>query len=380
MKRKVKLGLIVGVVIVLALVAAGALRKRANGAPTPVATPATVPAKQAGVIEFLPGDIVPAQTRDLRASLPLSGNLRAWNQAAVKSKVSGEVRALPVREGEAVKAGQVVARIDPTEYEARVAQARGQMLAAKGQYDNALQILSRNRDLVAKGFLSKTAFENYQSNVDVAKANYEAANGGLAVAQKQLADTVLRAPLSGLVAVRAVQPGEKVAPDTKLLDIVDLSVLELEAPVPMADVGRLTIGQEVLLDIEGDGTVTGKLERINPAATQGSRSIMIYVRIPNADHRVRAGMFAQGGLTLERKAGVLAVPASAVRTEGERRFVYAIENGKLAEKQVQTGVRSDEAGGLVEITSGLAADARIVKNNLGTLRVGAPVVMAGSGT
>jgi RND family efflux transporter MFP subunit len=358
------------VLAVLVLFGATAAVRSARGnkqASPPVA--ATAPA---GLIELLQTDVVVASQRTLRTSLPLSGGLRALNQASVKAKVSGEVQQVLVREGEAVRAGQVIVRIDPSEYEAKVAQARGQMLAMRGQYENSRQTYERNRTLVDKGFISKTAFDNYQSNVDVAKANLDAAEGGLAVAQKALNDTVVRSPLDGTVAIRAVQPGEKVSPDTRLVDVVDLRTLELEAPVPMADVGRARIGQAVQLDVEGSGRFEGKLVRINPAATEGTRSILVYVRVDNPEGRLRAGMFAQGALVLGEQANAVAVPMTAVRTESERSFVYVVENGVLAERPVQTGVR-DEESGMVAIVSGLADGAQVVRNNLGTLRVGSQV-------
>ncbi|TDF67685.1 efflux RND transporter periplasmic adaptor subunit [Cupriavidus sp. L7L] len=365
MKRKTLLIAVACVIVVLSAVAAV---RKAGSARQPQAPVQAA----ANVVEFLQADLFNVGRQDLQVSLPLSGSLRALNQASVKAKVSGEVQQVLVREGEPVRAGQVIARIDPTEYEARVAQARGQMLAMQGQFQNSRQTWERNRELVGKGFISKTAFDKFQSDLDVARANLDAAQGGLAVAQKALADTVVKAPLDGMVAARAVQPGEKVSPDTRLVDVVDLRVLELEAPVPMADVARASAGQAVELDVEGAGRFTGKLVRINPAVMQGTRSIMVYVRVENADAKLRAGMFARGALVLGQRSGVVAVPASAVRMEGERAFVYAIDKDVLAERPVQLGVR-DEGSGMVEIVSGLEAGTEIVRTNLGTLRSGSQV-------
>ncbi|MDF3838101.1 efflux RND transporter periplasmic adaptor subunit [Cupriavidus basilensis] len=367
-RKKILIAMLATVAAIAVLGTAAAMRKTGGGKPAPAPAQAAAP----GTVEFLQSDLVDATTQDLRVSLPLSGGLRALNQASVKAKVSGEVQQVLVREGEAVRAGQVIVRIDATEYQAKVAQARGQMLAARGQYENSRQTYERNRELVGKGFISKTAFDNFQSNLDVARANLDAAQGGLEVAQKALADTVVKAPLDGLVAARAVQPGEKVSPDTRLIDVVDLRTLELEAPIPMADVARASIGQAVQLEVEGSGRFEGKLVRINPAVTQGTRSIMVYVRVENPDARLRAGMFAQGALVLGHHAGVVSVPVTAVRSDGERAFVYTIENDVLAEREVKPGIR-DEGNGLVEITSGLAAGARVVRNNLGTLRAGSRV-------
>ena len=364
-RRRLVLIIVALALIVIAMFAL--LRPRGTAAPTAAVAP----------LEFLPSDVFTVQPTDVQAVLPLTGSLSALQQAAVRAKVSGELSQVLVREGESVKQGQVIARLDTTEYDARVAQANGQMLAARGEYDKARQVMARNRDLVARGFISKTAFENYEANTAVAKANLDAANGGLAVARKALADTVIYAPFDGMVAVRSAEPGEKVSPDAKLFDIVNLARLELAAAIPLAEASRIHIGQTVELQAEGqDTTITGALERINPAATEGTRSIMVYVSVANPDGRLRAGQFVKGGLVLERRAQVLAVPAIAVRSEGERHFVYAIDaQGKLAEQAVQTGLRSADQ---IEITGGLQAGTRIVRNNLGTLRTGTPVVVKGS--
>lgn len=366
MKRSLRIGLILLLAAVVAVAAVGIVRKRGDAAPAPKTVP----------LEFLASDLVTVQPVALHATLPLTGSLSPLQQAAVRAKLSGELRDVLVREGETVRKGQVIARLDTTEYDARLAQARGQMLAAKGEYEKARQVLSRNRDLVAKGFISKTAFENYEASTAVARANLEAANGGLAVAQKMLTDTVIQAPLDGIVATRSAEPGEKVSTDTKLFDIVDLSMLELAAPIPLSETGHVRVGQPVELRADGmpDVAITGTLERINPAAAEGTRSVMVYVSVANADRKLRAGQFVQGGLVLDSRPKALAVPSIAVRSEGERHFVYAIENGKLVEKIVETGLRSADA---VEITRGLDAGAQVVRNNLGTLRTGSPAIIKG---
>lgn len=366
MTRRTRLGLLIGAALLIVVAAFTLVRSRSGTAPSPTVAP----------LEFLPADILTVQPGELQAMLPLTGSLNPLQQAAVRAKVSGELSQVLVREGESVKQGQIIARLDTTEYDARVAQARGQMLAAQGEYDKARQVMSRNRDLVARGFISQTAFENFEANTAVAKANLDAANGGLAVAQKALTDTVIRAPFDGMVAVRSAEPGEKVSPDAKLFDIVNLSRLELAAAIPLTEANRVRIGQAVELHTDGDDrVVTGALERINPAATEGTRSIMVYVSVANRDGHLRAGQFVRGGLVLEHRNQVLTVPSVALRTENERHFVYIIDaQGKLAEQVVQIGLRSADQ---VEITAGLQPGTRIVRNNLGTLRTGTPVVVKG---
>lgn len=365
------------IVLVVCLLGAGiaaAMLKKQN---QPVTLSNMVPA----ALEFLPTDVTLVKNHDLRQLLPLSGSLRAVNQASVKAKVPGEVREVLVREGEAVKAGQVLVKMDASEYRARVEQARGALMAARGQLDMATKTRNNNMVLLDKGFISKNAFDNADSQFDIARANVESAQGTLDVAQKALADTVIRAPISGLVSSRTVQPGEKVSADNRLLDVVDLSQMEMEAAVPAADIMSVALGQEVQVKIEGmPKTLTGKVARINPATQAGSRSIMVYVQIENPQNALRVGMFGEAQLTVAKKAGVLTVPQSAIRNDAGNPYVYAIENGKLAQKPVVLGIRGDDGeGAAVEVVSGINSGTQIIRTDLGNLRTGTEVKFAQTG-
>lgn len=357
--------------LLVAGVAGAMLKKRGQQASNVAATTSQTPA----VLEFLPTDITQAKTGELRQLMPLTGSLRAFNQASVKAKVSGEVREVLVREGEAVKAGQVLVKMDTSDYQSRVDQAVGALQAARGQLEIATKARDNNKALLDKGFISKTAFENAESQFSIARANVESARGALDVAQKALADTVIRAPITGLVSARSVQPGEKVSPDNRLLDVVDLRQMEMEAAVPATDIMHVALGQEVQFKVDGmPQRLAGKVVRINPATQAGSRSIMVYIQIDNPEGTLRVGMFGEAQLTISKKSGVLTVPASAVQTNGGKTFVYAIENGTLIQKPVSLGMRGDDGtGSAVEIANGLENGAQIVRTNLGSLRAGTQV-------
>ncbi|MFM0647544.1 efflux RND transporter periplasmic adaptor subunit [Paraburkholderia bryophila] len=356
------------VIVILAIAIAQAIRKRS----APAAATETV----SSIVEFAPDDLTTVSRRTLSETLPLTGSLRAITQAAVKSKVAGSALDVAVREGDTVKTGQILARIDARDYVARAEQSRGQMAAMAGQLDIAKQTLDNNRVLVEKGFISKNAFDTAQSQYEIARANLDAARAALASSNLSLDDTLVRSPLDGQIATRSVEPGEKVAVDAKLFDVVDLRTLELEAPVPVGEIGRVRIGQPVSIAFDGiDTPVQGAITRINPAAQPGSRSIMVYVQVANPAGTLRVGMFGTGTIAVGSRQNVLVVPATAVRTDGARHSVYALVGGKLVEQPVQTGATGDADGdSWTEITSGpLNVGERIVKNNLGSLRIGSTV-------
>ncbi len=376
------------IIAVVLLVAAGVMlmKKKSQGSPVntgPASASTAAVATQASpsVLEFLPADILEVSNAEVRKLLALSGALRAINQAAVKAKVAGDITEVLVREGEAVQAGQVLIKMDSSDYLARQEQAKGALAAAQGQLEIARLARDNNKALLEKSFISKNAYDNTNSQYAIALANVDSAKGALNVAQKALADTVIRAPISGMISNRMVQPGEKISPDNRLLDVVDLRMLEMEAPVPTQDIASIKIGQTVQLKIEGvPATVDGKVVRINPATTAGSRSIMAYVQVANPDTILRAGMFGEAQLVVDKKSEVLTVPETALQYEGEQAFVYAIENNVLQQKPVKLGLRGESAGKpVVEVLSGLTLQARIVKANLGRLRAGVAVKMITTG-
>lgn len=361
---------LIWIVLLVVVVVGGLLLK-----PKKTAAPAVTPVAAMAVLEFLPQEIITVTPLELRQTLALSGALRAVEQVSVKARVGGEVREVLVREGEAVKAGQVLVRMDTSEYQAKVDQARGSLNAARAQLDIATKARDNNLALLDKGFISRNAFDNAASQYAIAQANVDAARGALEVVQKSLNDTVIHAPLSGLVSLRSVQPGEKVSPDNRLLDIINLKNMELEAAVPTSDIGQVVLGQAVTLRVEGLALpFSGRVTRINPSTQTGSRSVLVYVQVPNPQGLLRAGMFAEAQLTLRSKSGVLALPPGALHKDADAFYVYAIENGKLVKKIVTPGIEGrDGDDSKIEITDGLSPGAQVIRNNMGTLRTGSAV-------
>jgi RND family efflux transporter MFP subunit len=202
-------------------------------------------------IDLQSTDVALATTIELSQGLPISGTIKAVNSAVIKARVPGELQGLLVREGDFVKAGQIVARIDDTEAKARLRQAQQQAQSAKAQVDIAKRSFDNNRSLVEQGFISKTALDTSTASLNAAEANHLAAQAGADVASKALEDTVLRSPISGQVAQRLAQPGERVGVDARILEIVDISTLELEANLGAADSIGVKVGQTATLTLEG---------------------------------------------------------------------------------------------------------------------------------
>lgn len=328
--------------------------------------------KQQASVELGANDVLKAQTVQLTQSLPISGALKAVNSAFVKAKVAGELQNLLVREGDSVKAGQVIGRIDTTEYQARLRQAQQQAESAKAQVDIAQRSLDNNKSLVEQGFISRTALDTSLNNVTAAQANFKAAQANVDLAAKSLEDTALRAPIGGQIAQKLVQNGERIAVDTRVVEIVDRGTLELEAALAAGDSVKVKTGQTAQLAFEGmSQPVQAKVARVNPSTVAGSRSVLVYFSVAGTPG-LRQGLFAQGTLHTGL-VQALALPQDAVRSDKPKPYVQHIVDGRVAHQTVTTGATGEREGVTLIEVQGLGEGAEVLVGAVGTLREGTPV-------
>ncbi|HEY0823186.1 MAG TPA: efflux RND transporter periplasmic adaptor subunit [Ramlibacter sp.] len=321
------------------------------------------------LVELAASDVVRAESRELQRGLPISGSLKAVNSAFVKARAAGELQGLSVREGDAVQAGQVIARIDPTEGQARLRQAQQQADAAQAQIDIAERQYTNNKALVDQGFISRTALDTSANNLAAARANHKAALAAVDLARKGMEDTVLRAPISGVVAQRLAQPGERVPVDGRVIEIVDLTRLELEASLSAADSVEVRVGQEARLQVEGSSRpIAARVARINPSAQAGSRSVLAYLSLGDTAG-LRQGLFAQGTVAIGR-ASALALPLSAVRTDKPAPYVQVVQDNKVAHLAVETGARGEADKDSWVAVTGVQPGAVVIRGHVGPLREG----------
>ena len=366
MKRRIKWLIAIVLILVLGLAVLRTLHAR-KLARLSAAAPAA-----SAALELARSDVVTARTLDLTRTLNLSGGLKAVNTAVVKAKVAAELKTLSVREGDSVKAGQVIGQIDTTEADLRVQQAAQTAESSRAQLGIAQRALENNRALVAQGFISATGLETSVSNQAAAQASYEAAVAAVGLARKSVADARLVAPISGMISQRLVQPGERVPIDGRIVEIVDLSRIELEAAVAPEDVADVQVGQVARLRVDGfPEPVEATVARINPSTQAGTRSVMVYVAL-KPQPGLRQGLFAKGAVELQRKPA-LSVPVSTVRVDQPRPYVFTVENGRIVQRLVTLGVRGDavidgQREAAVEVTDGLADGAVVLRGTVGAVR------------
>lgn len=323
-------------------------------------------------------EIISVRRQNLMLGVPVSGSLRAVESAMVKARVGGELQGLTVREGDSVKAGQEIARVDPTEARARLRQAQQQADAAKSQVDINQRQYTNNRALVDQGFISATALVTSQASLEAAQSSYQAAVSAADVARKALDDTVLKSPITGLVAQRLAQPGERVAVDARIVEVVDLSRLELEALLSPADSLAVRVGQKAMLSVDGAATpLPATVVRISPSAQAGSRTVPVYLRVEQAkgETPLRQGLFVQGTLDTGR-AEVLAVPLDAVRTDKPAPYLQTLKDGRVAYLEIKTGARAVVNGQTMVAVEGVPEGTPVITGRIGQLREGTAVATA----
>ena len=360
----------------LALVGRGFMaRKNTAAAPATAASAASAAAAQS--LELAAGDIATVGQAELVGLLSVNGSLRAVQSAVVKAKVAAELKSLSVREGDRVSAGQLIGQLDATEVRLRLKQAEDQAAAAQSQLDIAQRTLDNNKALVNQGFISRTALETSVSSASGAQSSLQAAQAAAAIARKAVADSEVRAPIAGLVSQRLVQPGERVSVDGRIVEIVDLSRIELEAAVAPEDVVQLRVGQTARVEIDGlAAPIAAKVVRINPAAQAGTRTVSAYLELQAGPHMagLRQGLFARGAVELQRRQA-LVVPATAVRFDQAKPYVLAVVDGVAKSLPVTLGLRGDARIGsavepAVEVTAGVAAGTAVLRGTVGSLREG----------
>ena len=344
----------------------------------PGSTTATAPtaATETPPLELAAVDVATVAPQTLSRSLALSGSMSPIVQATLKSKVGGEVELVPLREGQDVREGEVIARIDTRNLQAQYDRQVAAVERARADLDLATLNRDKNRVLLDKHYISQNTYEATESAYAGMVANLKLAEADARLAKISLEDAVIRAPFPGTIAKRHVQPGEKVSMDSTIVTLVDLRQMVLEAAVPAADIPAVEIGQPARFKVGGFGAreFAGEVQRINPITADGSRAITIYIAVANPTRALKGGMFAQGALTLEKSEPVLAVPQRAVHEEAGASYVYTLREDKIARTSVKVGATSPGST-FVEIRDGLAEGDRVIVTEISAAQVGQRVLV-----
>lgn len=372
-----KLGCAIAVAAIVALTGCS----RQEAAPNAVAAANIVSVK-------LP--VLPIEPRAFTATVPVTGTLLSSSRVDVKAETIGHVERFDKKEGDPVRAGEIVVSLDEENYQLAVRQADSAVKVSEAALERARVLgahsrseLERAGNLIRSGGITdkdlkaaQVADRDAQAQVALAQAQLDQARALLEVSRKKLRDCSIKAPVSGEIQKKYVNPGAYVEGPTQLFSIVDNANLELESPVASADLAPLRIGQRATFTVNSYPGVMfeGRVEQINPALETDSRSARVRIRVNNAAGKLKAGMFAQGEVLTGMDSQAIVIPATAVYRDdrsAKDSFVFVVENDKAVRRAVKIG---RERGADLEITAGLRAGDKLVAEQSIELAEGVRVV------
>ena len=317
-------------------------------------------------------NIAVARLAELRSGPSISGSLQPRTEARVRAEVGGPVKRTFADEGQRVRGGALLARLDDAAVRDAYLSAQSAVRSAETSLQNAQRNLERSTRLEQAGALPERDLETAQLNATNAEGALADARARLASAAKQLGQTVVRAPITGVISEREVDAGDVVTVGAELFRLVDLGSLRLEATVPTAEIDRLKVGMPVEFDVSGyDRRFTGRIERINPTVDQTTGQVRLYVAIPNERESLVAGVFAEGRVATDTRKAV-SVPYAAVDERGTEPVLHFVKSGRVKQVPVRLGVR-DEATDLVEVASGVTPGDTVLLGSAQGVAEGAPV-------
>lgn len=307
-------------------------------------------------LELSPVEIARVQPTNLVERLRVSGELRPINEAILRARNGGRILQIDFREGQAVRAGDVLAKFETDDLRSVLQQRQADREGAMAEMLLAMQSLNRMEQLTGKNVTSQEQLDKAKSEAASAKARLDSLAAQVEIARTALRDAEVLAPFDGIVSKLSVNQGARVGADVELLTVVDISVMEARVMVSTRDVSRVAAGQPVELAIDGFGeqVIQGEVSRISPAADDGSRFVAVYVRLANDDGRLRGGMFATGSILVRGDRDAIVVPIASLRKDDEGDYVLKLVAGVLVRQPVTviSKWREDENAHISGLTPG----------------------------
>jgi len=334
--------------------------------------------RPAPAITLAATDVATVTPMTIEDGVALTGDLHPLETIDVRARIEGDLMSVYVREGDQVRAGQLLATFEASEQESSRASAEADRAAANAELANAQWTLEQNESLFKAGAIAERDLKTSQQSVIAARARLAAAVARLRASGNQARDTRVVAPASGVLEKRLVDGGVHLARGAPMFTIVRSGTLELAAAVPARQATPVRVGQVVHFVADGR-RFDGSVARVSPTIDPATRAVTVYVQVPNPGNTLRGGTFATGRVVARTLTNVLAIPTAALRQgqEDGKPFVYRIDGKTLNSAPVQLGA-VDEQQGFAQVTEGLQAGDKIVVGNVGTLGRGMQVTIAGA--
>ena len=311
-----------------------------------------------GKVSAVPVEIQPLKRAEMIAVYSGTAPIEAHEEAVVVAKVGGEVRQIYVEEGDTVKAGQVLARLDGDRLRLELAQTDANLRKLERDYKRTL-------DLSERGLLSKSSAENLKFDLDALRAGYDRA-------KLELGYTEIRAPITGVISARNIKVGNTIGPNDPTFTVTDLDPLIAYVHVPEKEFRKIAPGQtaEVVVDALGGDRFVGNIERISPTVDPQTGTFKARVEVADQSRRLKPGMFARVNIVYERRRAALQLPRTAIVDADGEQSVYVVTDGKAQQRMIRTGLSN---AGWIEVLDGLEGGERVVTVGQAGLKTGTPV-------
>jgi membrane fusion protein (multidrug efflux system) len=301
------------------------------------------------------------------------GTLRAFESIVVTSKVSGIISEIAFQEGQRVREGDVLLRMDAEERRADIEQALAETRRSQAQRDEIRQRYDRAQSLRKTGTGTEAQVADLEAQLRSAESAVASSEARRRAAEARLEDLMIRTPFSGRLGSRGVSLGAFVSPGTRITTLDDVSRVRLDFSVPENLLSQVALGQPVraLSAAFGERVFSGKVTLVDNRVDPATRSVRLTAEFENSDEVLKPGMFLSVDLEVTVREAAVVAPEEAVVGEGLRHLVFVVKDGKAERRVVRIGQRQD---GRVEIVEGLTPGEILVVRGVQRVRPGAPVV------
>jgi len=306
--------------------------------------------------------VAEASSETVQSTIQLVGSLKAQDSISIVSEINAAVEKILFNEGETIKAGQVLVRLDDAKLKARLAEA-------KARYDLADTNFKRGQELFDSQTISKQEYDQVLAEFNVAGAVFNLLNS-------ELSDTKITAPFDGVISQRLVSEGQYLTAGQVVTYLVKMNPLEAEFRVPERFIGQIKTGQKISFHSSSlpDSIISGEIFFIDPIMNADTRTVLVKALIPNPKLDYKPGLFGELDVVLNEKANAVVIPESCVRYAGDQASVVVMNGeGKAEFRNVTVGQRMP---GRVEISDGLAAGERVVVEGYQKMGPGSTILIS----
>jgi membrane fusion protein, multidrug efflux system len=325
-----------------------------------------------------PEDVLTVQSNALASGPVITGSIQPERKADLRAEVSAVVLQVLKENGEPVKRGDVLVKLDETSIRDSLMSAQEALRAATQAFEQSTRALDRLKTLRASGMTSAQALDDAEVRRNSAQSEVSAARARLVAAQQQVSRTIVRAPFDGIVSDRKVSPGDTAAIGKELLKVIDPASMRFEGRVSADKIAAVKVGQPVMFRVNGyaDQQFAGVVKRIDPSANDITRQVEVLVGFNGANQPRVAGLYAEGRIDAE-VADALTLPESAMVRAGDKTYAWKLKGNALARADLTVGARDPRTGNF-EIKNGLAAGDAVLRHPNSSLTDGQKVERAAS--